>query len=80
MDTTPQLFIGDDIAPIPTENLLKIYGITHAKKQQDGAFRLNISRQLLVGQATPSSSVHGVILPCLIGVAIETHIDIGACS
>ena len=41
--------------------------------QQYGAFRHNISRQLLVGQGPPpGSSVHGVLLPFLIGVVIET--------
>ena len=62
MGTIAQLFPGADIAPIPTENLLNLDGITHTKS----------NRMVHSDSIYPGSFVHGVLLRILIGVAIET--------
>ena len=72
MDTITHLFLGADIAPIPTENLLTIDGITHAQSNRMVRSDSIYPGSLTLVRATPSSSVHGVLLPFLIGVAIET--------
>ena len=72
MDTIAQLFPGAGIAPIPMENLLKIDGIRHTKSNRMVRSDSIYPSNFLLVRATPISSVHGVLLPCLIGVAIET--------
>jgi hypothetical protein len=72
MDTITQLFLGVDTAPIPTENLLKIDGITHTKNNRMVRSDSIYPGSFLLVRATPSSSVHGVLIQFLIGVAIET--------
>ena len=72
MGTITHLFLGADIAPIPTENLLKIDGITHTKGNRMVRSDSIYPGSFLLVRATPSSSVHGVLLPFLIAVAVET--------
>ena len=80
MDTIAQLFPGADIAPIPTENSLKIYGITHTKKQHNGAFRLNISKQLLAGQGHPKQFCAWSASSISDRGCHRDPLDIGTCS
>ena len=61
-----------DIAPIPTENLLNIDGIKHTKNNMVRTAKIYPSSLLMVRAPPPGISVHGVLLPFLIGVAIET--------
>ena len=54
---------GADIAPIPTENLPNIDGITHTQSNRMVRSDSIYPGGFLLVRATPSSSVHGVLLP-----------------
>ena len=54
------------------ENLLKIDGIRHTKSNKMVRSDSIYPGNFLLVRATPISSVHGVLLQFLIGVAIET--------
>ena len=73
MDTINRVFPGADIAPIPAESWLKIDGNTHTTDNRmvrsDTIYPGNV---LVVRAPPPGISVHGLLLPFLIGVAIET--------
>ena len=80
IDTITKLFIWVDIAPIPTENLLNIDGIRHTTDNRMVRSDTIYPGSVLLVRASRDISMRGLLLPFLIGVAIETPIDRGTCS
>ena len=72
MDAITQLFLGADIAAIPTDALLKIDGITHTKN--DEAIRSNTiyPGNFLLVRMPQDTVVHDLPVPFLVAVAAET--------
>ena len=72
-DTITQLFPGADITPIPTENLVKIDGLTHEKSGRPIRSNVIVPGSLLSVRVHGDVRVHGTSMSFLVAAAVETN-------